>query len=66
MTTIKDIITRNDSGKTDVCKWTYDTNYEDNSWETACIGELYLNGDSPEDIGMKFCCFCGKPLQECA
>jgi len=32
-------------------------------WETDC-GEIFvLNEGTPEDNDMKFCSFCGKPLE---
>ena len=43
------------------CKWTED--FEGN-WETSCDNMFTLNAGTPSDNGMKYCCYCGKPLRE--
>ena len=44
------------------CLWTPDEGWEYGCWSTACGEEFYLEVDAPEDNGMRFCCYCGKPL----
>lgn len=43
------------------CEWGEDI---DGNWTTGC-DEIYifLHG-TPKQNGMKFCCYCGKPLTE--
>lgn len=42
------------------CKWTED---EDGNWFTDC-GEAFTFIDGgPAENSMKFCCYCGKPLE---
>jgi len=31
-------------------------------WHTACGDAFCLVDDGPKENGMKFCCYCGKPL----
>jgi len=44
-----------------VCTW--EDNGED-AWETSCGEAFVLNEDGPTENGMKYCCYCGKPLRE--
>jgi len=48
------------------CTWTRcdDWDYSE-LWSTSCGQEFDLtNGYTPADNRMKYCCFCGKPLEE--
>ena len=44
------------------CKWTYDDTYD--VWETTCKQAFCIDEGTPKDNGMKYCCYCGKPLKE--
>jgi hypothetical protein len=34
-------------------------------WETSCGQDFnIMEGETPSGCGMKFCCFCGKPIEE--
>jgi hypothetical protein len=46
---------------TEVCRW-----HEDNegNWQTDCDNLFTFIEGGPSDNGMKFCCYCGKPLEE--
>jgi len=46
----------------EACVWTYD-DYED-SWQTTCGNAFTLNDGKPSDNEMRFCGYCGHPLQE--
>jgi hypothetical protein len=44
------------------CIW-----YEDGDggpWATGCKNYFEIIDGTPEDNGMKFCCYCGKPLEQ--
>jgi hypothetical protein len=43
------------------CTWSQD---EEGCWSTDCNNCFTLVDGSPEDNGMKFCCYCGKRLEE--
>lgn len=43
------------------CCWTDDGG---EAWETGCGNLFVIIDDTPLKNGMKFCCFCGKPLTE--
>lgn len=47
------------------CVWSQDGAYDsDGNWNTSC-GEIFtFIDDTPKGNGMKFCCYCGKPLHE--
>tara|TARA_R110000868_G_scaffold199913_3_gene447048 strand:+ start:475 stop:651 length:177 start_codon:yes stop_codon:yes gene_type:complete len=34
----------------------------DGVWHPECGGAFILNDGTPEENGMKFCCYCGSPL----
>jgi hypothetical protein len=42
------------------CAWREDEGY----WETGCKNEFTINEGTPEENGMKFCCFCGKKIAQ--
>lgn len=46
---------------TEACKWTED---DDGSWDTGCDSGYFMDDGSPTSRGMKFCCFCGKPIEQ--
>lgn len=33
-------------------------------WETECGHAFVLNDGTPSDNDMKFCCYCGEPLEQ--
>ena len=45
------------------CEWVQDDE-DSNVWGTSCGNIFCLEETGPEDLGMRFCCFCGKPLVE--
>lgn len=45
----------------DECTWTED---EDGNWDTACGDKFVFIDGPPSANGCKFCCYCGKPLNE--
>lgn len=34
------------------------------AWETTCGHSFMLNDGTPSDNGMRYCCYCGKPLDD--
>jgi hypothetical protein len=46
----------------DTCNWNQE--FEDDFWSSDCGGSFTLNEGPPSENGMKFCCYCGKPLTE--
>jgi hypothetical protein len=46
----------------DKCTWGYDE-WEDN-WDTDCGNKFQLYDGGPIDNEFKFCCYCGKPVDE--
>jgi hypothetical protein len=45
-----------------VCTW---SQIEDGGdWDTSCHDLFTLMEGSPSENGMKFCCYCGRPLVE--
>ena len=49
-----------------VCTWTLDDDVVDDPvWVTTCGNEVMFSDDSgPWRNGMRFCGYCGKPLEE--
>ena len=47
-----------------VCVWTYDEDTD--KWDAACgTGNSFVvNSGNPTDSGMRFCTFCGRPIEE--
>lgn len=43
------------------CNWREDV---DGNWHTDCSQCFVLTSGSPDDNGMKFCCYCGSALVE--
>ena len=48
---------------TATCSWTLD-DPDFNGWSTECGGEFVLADGTPTQNEMRFCCYCGKPLNE--
>lgn len=46
-----------------ICVWTQD-DFEGDLWVSQCGTDFILNEDSPKKNGMKFCCGCGRELDE--
>jgi hypothetical protein len=46
------------------CTWSQNSHddIDCSVWHTDCHGEFCLNDGDPKENGMKFCCYCGKPL----
>ena len=44
-----------------MCKWTED---EDGTWITDCNGMFVISEGTPMLNDMRFCCYCGKPLDQ--
>jgi len=44
------------------CTWTYDQGYD--SWNTSCEKTFILIDSTPIDNEMRYCCYCGKRLEE--
>jgi len=45
----------------DTCRWVWDEATE--AYETDC-GELFqFMTDGPIENGMRYCCYCGKPIE---
>ena len=52
---------KNKSDEQHPCVWTED---EDGNYDTDCDEKYSFIVGGPTDNGMKFCCYCGKPLKE--
>ncbi len=48
--------------ETEKCVWKLDFGWED--WDTGCGKTYYIEEGGPKDNQMRFCCYCGKPLEE--
>jgi len=44
----------------DTCAW----RQEDGLWRSECHNEFALFDGTPLENKMKYCCFCGKPIEE--
>ena len=47
----------------DTCVWRLEE-IDSDLWETACKQEFIMLGGTPSDNDMKYCCYCGKPIEE--
>ena len=47
-------------GPLSACAWTEDDN---GCWETDCGGAFGIDEGTPSENGMRFCCYCGRPLE---
>ena len=43
------------------CTWSQD---EDGNWHTSCKEPFCIENDTPKQTGMRYCCYCGKGLEE--
>lgn len=41
----------------DSCSWSSD-------WNTGCGNAFTIDSGTPEENEMKFCCYCGRPLEQ--
>lgn len=48
--------------KEKVCIWREDL--DGGYWGTSCGEQFTLLSDTPEDNNMKYCCYCGRELEE--
>lgn len=46
----------------ETCTWFEDE--DSDLWETSCGGMFSIIEGTPSENSMKFCCYCGKLLQE--
>ena len=47
----------------DECSWG-EEDEESNDWITGCGGMFNITDGTPTDNHMRFCCYCGKPIDE--
>lgn len=47
-------------GKPQKCRWRQDE--DDGAWDTTCGERFEIIDGTPQENGMKFCCYCGKEL----
>jgi hypothetical protein len=43
------------------CVWTVD---ENGFWRTGCGEAFEIAVGGPDENGLRYCCFCGRPLEE--
>jgi len=48
----------------DGCQWAQDSDADSDTWATKCGHYFTLNEGGPTDNGMRYCCYCGRPLVE--
>lgn len=48
------------------CAWTQENDEGSDTWATACGRLFCVTEGTPAENGMRFCCFCGETLHECA
>jgi hypothetical protein len=58
-----DIVQKLGLVKESACTWTQ-VDEDSELWETECGESFYLESNSPNEGGLKFCCYCGKSLAE--
>ena len=46
------------------CTWSNSEDDSDTHWQTSCGEDFLLNDGTPEDNNMKYCCYCGKPIEQ--
>jgi len=47
------------------CKWKQVDDWNNSSvWDTDCGNAFTIENGTPLDNEMKFCCYCGKPLEQ--
>ena len=47
----------------ETCTWFLEDS-DDDHWVTECHNDFILLEGTPEDNGLKFCCYCGKQLKQ--
>jgi hypothetical protein len=52
---------KNSADEKHPCWWRADG---DGNWDTDCGEKFVFIEAGPTENGMKFCCYCGKPLKE--
>ena len=45
------------------CRWTQDE-WDGDTYSTSCGDAFVFIDGTPEENGCKFCCHCGKPLEQ--
>ncbi len=45
------------------CTW-YQDGDDSDVWATECSEFFCIIEDTPKENGFKYCCYCGKPLEE--
>jgi hypothetical protein len=62
---ISDLERGRDDKLKETCIWakTEDV-YDDDLWSTSCGQEYYIIDATPSENHMRFCCFCGKKIEE--
>lgn len=48
----------------ETCVWEQQDYEGGDCWETDCGDAFWLDNGTPDEQGMKFCCYCGKALEE--
>jgi len=48
---------------TGTCRWTVHDDFEADYFETSCGQAFTFLEGTPLENGMRFCCYCGKPLE---
>ena len=48
----------------DTCTWQQDGDYDSGMYGTSCRRYFNLEGGTPEDSNMQWCCYCGKKLMQ--
>ncbi len=46
--------------KSQICEWKEEPDY----WSTSCGQEFVILDGSPSENDMKYCCYCGKDIEE--
>jgi hypothetical protein len=53
-----------EDGPPPACTWTQQDHEDGDCWETDCGGAFGIDEGAPSENGMRFCCYCGRPLAE--
>lgn len=48
-------------GASQTCRWEQE-DFDSDVWNTDCGEAMCLNNGTPGDNFMRFCCYCGKPV----
>jgi hypothetical protein len=46
----------------ETCNWIKDKDNEYNTWNTDCGNMFTIEGGTPKENGMTFCCYCGRKI----